>query len=199
MKIVCIGDSLTRGYPHGPGHDFPYILEHKYKEANGESVATVNLGVSGETSGEILSRVRREEYDLVEGDVATIIAGSNDFIFGLRDPEEVVIQNLAIASLCQAKGLKPYLISPTKTNPAEAERFWTTGENTDYIKVNQNIDDLRDLLKAAAVEFGYGFLDLDPEYRKYGKFVDGLHPTEDGYKLIGEIIAVELELVNRIV
>ncbi|MEG0919121.1 MAG: GDSL-type esterase/lipase family protein [Anaerovoracaceae bacterium] len=197
MKIICIGDSLTRGYPHGPGHDFPHILQQKYKEPNGGPVVTVNLGVSGETSGEILSRVRKEEYHLIEGHIATIIAGSNDFIFDLRNPREVLKQNLAIAAICQAKGLKPYLISPTKTNPVEAERFWITGDNTDYNKVNQNIDHLRDLLKEAAEEFGYGFLDLDPEYREYGKFVDGLHPTEEGYQLIAKIIANKLKLVKE--
>lgn len=85
VKLVALGDSLT----HGQGDetkDGGYVgvikqrIEHKYKQTN---VSTVNYGVSGDRSDQILDRLNQQSQlkkDLRSADVITMTVGGNDLM-----------------------------------------------------------------------------------------------------------------------
>src|SRR4051812_29203022 len=57
LKIVAFGDSLTSGHRLGPNSAYPSILESRLKTA-GLPFPVVNKGISGDTSGRALRRLK---------------------------------------------------------------------------------------------------------------------------------------------
>lgn len=85
VKLVAIGDSLT----YGQGDETKnggYVgiiknkIQNKYKKTK---VTTVNYGVSGDRSDQILARINKQKQirtDLKSADVITITVGGNDLM-----------------------------------------------------------------------------------------------------------------------
>ncbi len=95
-NIICLGDSLTSGEGAEPGQDYPSILSGYL----GRKV--INAGVSGDTTGDALKRIKR---DVLEQDprMVIVILGGNDFL--LKLPEEETFRNLEkIVDLIQSGG-----------------------------------------------------------------------------------------------
>ena len=70
-RIVCFGDSLTRGVGAGKGNDYPSRL------AEMTGVEIINSGVSGDTTADGLARLEADVLDY-EPDVVLITLGGND-------------------------------------------------------------------------------------------------------------------------
>ena len=70
-RVVCFGDSLTRGVGAGKGNDYPSRLV----EMTGLDV--INVGVSGDTTAAALARLEDDVLDY-EPDVVLITLGGND-------------------------------------------------------------------------------------------------------------------------
>ena len=95
-NIICLGDSLTSGEGAEPEQNYPSILSGYL----GRKV--INAGVSGDTTGDALKRIKK---DVLEQDpkMVIVILGGNDFL--LKLPEEETFRNLEkIVDLIQAGG-----------------------------------------------------------------------------------------------
>ena len=87
--IACFGDSLTAGFGLPPGASYPDVLQRKLDAAGGR-YRVLNLGVSGETTGNGVARlpaVLAEKPDLV-----VLEFGANDGLRGI--PVEIATANL---------------------------------------------------------------------------------------------------------
>lgn len=85
VKVVALGDSLT----HGEGDETNnggYVgiiknkIEHRYRQTQ---VTTVNYGVTGDRSDQILDRLTQQTQlrkDLQDADVITMTVGGNDLM-----------------------------------------------------------------------------------------------------------------------
>ncbi|WP_373842198.1 SGNH/GDSL hydrolase family protein [Limosilactobacillus sp.] len=85
VKLVALGDSLT----HGQGDEtkrggyvdiIKHKIEHHYRKT---TVTTVNYGVSGDRSDQILARLKSQKRiraDLRHADVITMTVGGNDLM-----------------------------------------------------------------------------------------------------------------------
>lgn len=116
VKLVALGDSLT----HGQGdedNNGGYVgiiknkIEHRYKRTN---VTTVNYGVTGDRSDQILDRVNQQsqlQKDLQTADVITITVGGNDLMQIL---EKNVMDSEAQVTDSVHKGEKTYQQKLTK-------------------------------------------------------------------------------------
>jgi acyl-CoA thioesterase-1 len=78
--IACFGDSLTAGYGLQPGQSYPDILQRKL-DRTGQQFRVVNLGVSGETSGDGLARLRA--VLALKPDLVVLEFGANDGLRGV--------------------------------------------------------------------------------------------------------------------
>lgn len=78
--IVCFGDSLTAGYGTGSGESYPEQLQ-RLIDADGFRYRVVNLGVSGETTKDGLSRVDR--VMALNPAVVVVEFGGNDGLRGV--------------------------------------------------------------------------------------------------------------------
>jgi acyl-CoA thioesterase I len=87
IRILAFGDSLTQGYGVPPGQDFPTQLGRAL-QAKGLNVATINAGVSGDTSAGGLARLDWSLADAKNApDVAIVELGANDGLRGLPPAE----------------------------------------------------------------------------------------------------------------
>lgn len=189
IKLYAIGDSLTAGFPFDEDYSFPSII----RDNLGWKVS--NHGVNGQSSEEILYRIRHQNIFDEENHeenirIATILCGSNDFIFEGEIEAKSVMHTLQIATLCREKNVKPLIISPMLCNAEQAKESWIDSEYIDYNKVNDSIKRFDSMLREACEDerFQFDFLSLDGRYSSYGKFVDGLHPDKEGYKLMAKVI-----------
>lgn len=88
-----------------------------------------------------------------------------------------------------------YVCAPPLTDPEKASRLWMPG--VDYGKVNDMLAEYRSLIEeysqgGAKALSSFRFIDIQSGYSGFGKYADGVHPTEEGYRLIGDIVASSL-------
>ena len=62
----------------------------------------------------------------------------------------------------------------------------------EYIKANNILTDLRELMLEYCKETATKCIDLQTIYKEYSKFHDGIHPTVEGYDFIGRKMAEKL-------
>ena len=143
-------------------------------------------------------------------DLVILSCGTNDFIFlegaaGEPDSAWANIQAMANAVLCC--GVKLIVAAPPLTIPELASRRWSDG--TDYAEVNRKLKELRQRIehwcKECAAEEAQENIPvqgimwdvqqlLDQNVKREGNtlegasrwFVDGLHPTKQGYEAMAK-------------
>ena len=180
--IYCIGDSIT----YGSGLEDEERLTKSYPAQLGILLGPryliFNYGVRGAT----LQDLSRKSYrnmgylNVIEAqspDVVIIMLGTNDSKQKYWDAERYEEQYLALID---------ELHNPEAFPAEEGEILY--GINNDVIG-----GEIRNLVPDIAEQSGCGTLDLyaltqdHPEY-----FVDGIHPTEEGYALIAQMVADQI-------
>jgi lysophospholipase L1-like esterase len=75
-KIICLGDSITWGYPYGPEYSWVKISSHEL------GIPMENRGINGETADDLARRFDRDVAARVPSHVF-IMAGTNDASIGI--------------------------------------------------------------------------------------------------------------------
>ena len=177
-RVVFMGDSITEVW----GRTQPEFFSQK---------PYFNRGISGQTTPQILLRFRADVVNLKPGAVV-ILAGINDIaeITGPSTPEMIQDNLASMAEIAVANGIKVVLASvlPVLDFP------WKPG-----MEPADKVIDLNKWIKAYAEKEGHVYLDyysllvdenkgLKSEYTK-----DGVHPNEEGYKLIAPLAEKAIE------
>ncbi|SHG62013.1 Lysophospholipase L1 [Thermosyntropha lipolytica DSM 11003] len=166
IKIVCLGDSTTYGFPYGPEHSWTSMLA---EQINGK---VINKGINGNTTEDMLRRFKRDVLDL-KPDYVIITGGINDVVQGESLAAITFnIENMVREALAQ--GIKVVLGLPTPVDyPA-------------WEKVLQNLRDwlvqLAKSLNLPVIDFSKAFYDENHILKKHLLLPDGGHPTREGYK-----------------
>lgn len=169
-RVVFIGNSITDGWPNAHP-DF-------FKSNN-----YIGRGISGQTSPQLLSRFRQDVINLKP--VAVLInIGTNDVAQNTGPyNEEFTLGNImSMAELADANGIKVILSSVT---PA-GEYPW----RKEIKDVPQKIMSLNAKIKAYAKEKGFSYIDYfsvmcdENNALKSNLGTDGVHPNEEGYKIM---------------
>ena len=169
--IVAMGNSLTEGLGVAEADAYPALLEGKLR-ANGLNYQVINAGVSGETSSGALSRV--EWVLTLEPDIVILETGGND---GLR----------AIDTGLTASNL---------------DQLLTTFEEQEIVVVLAGMKTLQNL----GPDYTPAFEAIYPAVAEQHQVIlmpfflegvaakqdlnqpDGIHPTEEGYRIIVEAL-----------
>lgn len=169
--IVALGDSLTAGLGVGLEKSYPALLQEKLEGA-GYAFRVVNAGVSGETSSGTLSRL---DWILSQGpEVVILEIGAND---GLRGIDTTLVENNIgkIIQRLQENGIVTVLagmkmvrnLGDTYSDKFDAI-FPRLADKYDVIFMPFF---LKDIASESALNQG-----------------DGIHPNEQGYRIITENI-----------
>ncbi|MQS74792.1 GDSL-type esterase/lipase family protein [Companilactobacillus halodurans] len=89
LSLVAIGDSLTQGVGDSKSVGGGYVTRLTSKVQNHYDIPTQphNYGVSGDTSTQIMTRIKNDKnmhQDLPKADIITITVGGNDFMHLLQ-------------------------------------------------------------------------------------------------------------------
>jgi len=178
--IVAFGDSLTAGYGADPGKSFPDFLQ-KDLDAAGLHWRVVNLGVSGDTTTDGVTRV--SEVLAHKPRVTIVEFGGNDGLRGL--PIETTRANLEqIIQTLQNAGSKIVLAGMTLP----------PNYGPDYIQPFQKI-----YVELAAKYHvtRIPFLLSDVAVHRNLMQRDGIHPTAEGNEIVAKTVLRYLKPLLR--
>ncbi len=176
--ILFFGDSITAGYGLEEEQAFPAFIQKKLDE-NGHRYLAVNAGLSGETSA---GGLRRIDWVLQQRvDIFVLELGGNDGLRGI-DPRSTKENLQGIMDRVKAKYPDADIILTGMEAPPNM------GGN--YTGEFRNI--FSDLAQANDVVFMPFILEGvagDPELN----LPDGIHPTEEGHRIIAENLWVVIK------
>lgn len=169
-KLIVLGDSLTEGYGVSKESAFPSLLEEQLHKNGKSSWVVVNAGISGSTTASAPSRMQwllKQKPDLV-----LLALGAND---GLRGNSiQAAKENLKKAiQLAQKGGAKVFLLGMEM--PPNYGKKYTNEFRAMYA----------DLAKEHKIPL-MPFLLKDVATIAKLNQADGIHPNEEGHKIISK-------------
>lgn len=122
VTYIAIGDSLTKGVGDSTNQGgFVPLLAQSLTNETGLEFKAINYGVSGNTSGQILSRMQEKKEirkDLKKAQLLTITVGGNDLRKAiLEDTSNLDLDRFEKASKTYEKNLKQIIELARKDNP----------------------------------------------------------------------------------
>ena len=184
--LVCHGDSLTAAGELDHRSIWPSLVESKLK------ISVSNSGIGGDTTGGLLSRFYPEVVQH-RPDAVLIMGGTNDLWWDLDI--KLVLANI-FTMTCQAEhhDIIPLVGLPI---PMDVEKACTQDFAAPEGGYDRGVEKLAALAKAlarsakqndiACLDFYHPF--CDKFGNAAGKYYldDGLHPNEDGHRLMAQI------------
>lgn len=182
-KLICLGDSLTFGLRVPQSQTWPRLVQET-------GVEVMNLGICGDTTGGMLSRLQAvlREQGKTQAYVL-IMGGSNDIFYSGTDT--AARSNLgAMVHQVIAAGLTPVVGIPLPIVPEDAPKDWEPVANFQEAakRLNNYCDWIKTYCKAfgiPTVDFRADFLDSQGRVRSE-LFCDGLHPNAQGHRLMAQ-------------
>lgn len=196
-SYVALGDSFTAGTGCAPGEGWADRLAAALRGADPD-FAYENLAADGATSADVRRQLGRALQ--LEPDLVTVVCGTNDFLYGRRDPL-AYSRNLSAILSGLARAL-PAVRVVTATAP-ERWDFLTLGPRTRE-RLEAGLIRINRMTRALAVAHGAALLDVagHPGLSRAENFAgDGLHPSALGHRraaeAFGELIARRFEVSIR--
>ena len=184
QRVIFFGDSITDGW-----HLDQYFPGKGY----------INRGISGQTTSQMLVRLRQDVIDLHPAAVV-ILAGTND-IAGNTGPISIpdIEANFAsMAELAHANGVKMIVssVTPVHNYTPQSQNFFAQRDPAKILELNV-------WLKNYCAKNGLIYLDYfsamvdERGLLRRDLAVDGLHPVDAGYKIMASLAKIAVEQVVR--
>ena len=182
-RIVCIGDSITYGTQVEGSQTWIGRLRRE------EEINLLNLGLDGDTTGNMLSRFHEHVIDL-NAKAVLIMGGGND-IMG-QNPIEYVTNNIVMMTqMALDKGIVPIIGIVPEPDHKHVPDEWKV--MIDYEACKENLLIYKEWLLVFAKANLMPYIDFDTTmknklrtgYSRY--FFDGLHPNPAGHKIMAAI------------
>lgn len=203
MRVLVFGDSITQGFWDEDG-GWVNILRKKYDlqymEGKDEDAPTIfNLGISGNSSDDVVARLVHETEARAKEDVAFIISiGVNDARNksgnNFSSPEqykenlmEILNQSRKYSDKILFVGLTP--VVEEHSNPVS----WDGSTGYTNARLKEFDTTLREFCEQYKVPFVEVFEPFQKEQAKTELLPDSLHPNKKGHELIASLVEPELE------
>ena len=198
-RVVCLGDSITQG-GEGPG-GYVWLVRHYLKALYPEqNIETINAGISGHKSNDMLARYKRDVLDK-KPDLVTISVGVNDVWHGFYDghpkgdgPRGISVEDYTknvdtMVTQAQEAGAKVVILSTTVIY-----ENLNSPENRKAEKYNEALREIARNHHCEFVDFQRPFRSLISTYRNvtggHDNFLtgDGVHMNAEGNKVMAHTI-----------
>ncbi len=180
VKVVFYGNSITRNW---------YRMHPDFFTSHGFT----GRGIGGQTSSELLVRMRQDVIDL-HPQTVVIMCGTNDIAHnnGSISLENVMGNIMSMCELAKAHKIQPILCSVL---PARSFRWnpYVTDAPEKIRELNKRIKAYADKNHITYVDYYSAMVADDGGLRK-GLSNDNVHPTEAGYDIMEPIILKTLKL-----
>lgn len=172
LKVVIVGDSLTEGYGVQQSKAYPALAQEILKK-EGLNVEIINSGVSGSTSASAPSRIQWALKS--KPDYVVLALGAND---GLRGVTSATTKNnlkIAIQKIRDggSKAILFGIILPKNYGDQFRKGF------------NQIFADLKKEEKVPLLPFLLEGVGGNPKLNQ----ADGIHPNEEGHRIMAKTVA----------
>lgn len=221
MRLICLGDSVTRGVSYVRGRmrivktNYPALLQADLAGIPGLDV--MNRGVFNDNSDGLLSRIERDVF-AENADAVLVEIGGNDCNFRWDEvaqrplashdavvPLERYIANLTrIVEMCRRAQITPVLLTILPLDPVRYYRHVSQqyGQSiAHWIGRCGGIEHWHGMynraLKQLTQYLNVMSIDVRTGFKRSGDLADllsedGVHPTESGYKTLSRLVAAEL-------
>lgn len=193
MNILIFGDSITWG-AYDPEQGGWATRLRNYFEEQDNDVDVYNLGISGDTTADLLERIEVEAKSR-EPNLIIFAIGINDaqFIYstnGLRVSLDEFQQNLAkLLSIAKKFTDKVVFVGLTRVDESKTTPIpW----NTDKSYTNENIERLDNAIKKFCEDNELKFIPMESVVGN-DDLIDGLHPNTKGHIKIFNRMKSEVE------
>ncbi|WP_169082579.1 SGNH/GDSL hydrolase family protein [Paenibacillus sp. PL91] len=195
LKIVALGDSLTRGTGDIEGKGYVGYVSDQLKQ-DGMEISLINLGIKGLVSSQLAEQMKETEIkrQIGQADVIMMTIGGNDLFLGgqtLSDLSEASIKGLEEAYLINLKTI----ISGIRALNKEAAIYLLglynpfselqNGELMSSVVRDWNAKTAETLAQFSQAVFIPTY-DLFQQNTSSYLFTDHFHPNEKGYRLMAE-------------
>lgn len=201
-KIIALGDSITYGGGDLRGGWVQRMREFLDKnslssDANEEPYYTVyNLGISGDTTDDLIERAERELKVRIDEEESIIIfaIGINDTQFLEKENEHHVSLDKTITNIRNLINIAKKYSSKViffGLTPVDEKKVTPIPWNLNKFYRNQYIEQYNQAIKNICAENNLPFVDMLPVFQNldYKKLLlDGLHPNTEGYEEMYKII-----------
>ncbi|WP_462405467.1 SGNH/GDSL hydrolase family protein [Gracilibacillus sp. Marseille-QA3620] len=195
MKIICFGDSITRGVTYMKGRlriikqNYPTILQDWFGQKEGPPIEVVNKGVFNDNSAHLLERLEKDV--LAEHPAIVLIGiGGNDCNFKWAEvaefprgdhtptvPLDSYIENIkTIISKVKEEGITPILLAMPPLDPVRYYEYTAhlfSSKISEWICRTGGIEHWHGMynraLKKTAKELGVKFIDIRTAMKKAGE------------------------------
>ena len=200
-ELICLGDSLTFGL--GVPHDrrWTSLVERRSRWR------TVNLGVCGDTTGGMLSRLGTEVLPRLRGQhsapipaLVFLMGGSNDIIYA-QSQREARANLGAMVHQVKHSGHMPVVGIPPVLEAGSAAGHWGA-EVTDFPVCAGLLEEYGRWLAGFCRAFRVPCADFRPIFTLPGagaaaeRFLDGIHPNEASHERMAAVVLDVLEKVT---
>jgi acyl-CoA thioesterase-1 len=182
VTVLFFGTSLTAGYGLDPSLAFPNLIERK-SASTGTPITAINAGLSGETSAGALRRIDwalRKPVDIV-----VLETGGNDALRAL-DPDSLESNLAAIVRRIKLAQPSARILLAVMESPPNLGTRYTTRFREAYTNVAR-----RESL--TLVPFLLDNVAGNPALNQS----DGVHPNEEGERIVADNVWRVLEPVVR--
>lgn len=170
-KLVVLGDSITEGYGVAKSAAYPTLLEKKLKDA-GKAWTVVNAGISGSTTASAVTRMKWLFKS--KPDAVLIVLGANDGLRGLKieDSTKNLSDAIDYANQQHVRVILGGIYLPPNYGKSYTDKFKNMFES------------LAQKYKVTFIPFILDKVAGNPKYN----LADGIHPNEEGHKIVAENI-----------
>lgn len=171
-KLIILGDSLTEGFGVAKEAAYPAILEKKLHESGKSDWSVVNAGVSGSTTASAVTRMKWLFKS--KPDAVLIVLGANDGLrgFKIEDTTKNLSDSIEFAKQQHVRVILGGIYLPPNYGKVYTEKFKNMFET------------LARKYKVPFIPFVLEKVAGNPKYN----LNDGIHPNEEGHKIIAENI-----------
>lgn len=171
-KLIVLGDSITEGYGVAKETAYPSVLEKKLHAAGKKDWTIINSGVSGSTTASAISRMKWLFKSRPEA--VLLVLGANDGLRGLKieDSQKNLAQAIEYSQKQNVRVILGGLYMPPNYGKAYTDQF------------KKMYETLATKYKLTFIPFILDKVGGNPKYN----LADGIHPNEEGHKIIAENI-----------
>ena len=168
--ILFLGDSLTEGLGVTKEDAFPKLVETMIQIELKKDITVINGGVSGSTTSDGLDRLKW--YMKKKPSIVFLALGANDGLRGLdlKQSQENLEEIIKYAQDSNAKVLLAGMLIPPNYGPEYSENF------------RKMYEQLKDKYKLKSMPFLLEGVAGNKELNQR----DGIHPNEQGHKIIAK-------------
>ncbi|GAW91453.1 SGNH/GDSL hydrolase family protein [Calderihabitans maritimus] len=180
-KVVCLGDSITYGYPFGPSWSWVYLTEKK------TGIPMENRGINGDTTEDML---RRFDKHVTEANPSHVIllGGTNDAAVG-RNLNYILGNFCRLVSKARENNIQPILglLVPSLDLFLEAQ----------LQKIRHRLRDYARQEGLVIIDFFSALLNEGTGKAEERYFIDDVHPSREGYQAMAQVAADTLREIGQ--